>query len=747
MIFLLAIYNFGGKIRYRFYNFDLGDQVDLRLLEPVLRCVLFTMLGTITLSLPVFSQIDSESKEEEKNEGDRSVNPSEELSLGSLLDLSVSVTTGDDQSLLTAPGVVTVYKSRDIRALAKDSIYELADITAGYGSYYIFGERVLSTRGEKADSFNNNKHILLIDGLPIYNARNYKVPVEEEIPLGGYAQVTFLRGPSSSLYGTGAFLGTINLVPKRLDKNGSETRTEIGLGNRDQFKLSATHTSRTDKGAVSIDLGSYSRSPSLANLGPEGNTLNKQYDDVDTYFVNANTRFTEGVLKGLKFGLISFQKAGGLGEHWMGAGTTFEANEVKWKSIIPNISYNRDVSEAMSVKAYVLYNRSSERGVTGGWFPYDTYDQYSGKGAPGSSYEDTIINVNSLVEVNFDFGSDNKLKIGFNRDQRRSLGVKSTSFNGFIDSNGDDVIDAGTVPVAENITEKSELYIIHSLYAQYQQDFDFGMNVTTGLRADSGTGNGETYSKVSPRLGLVQMISDTMSVKALYGQALRAPNYKEYSLNAESEPVLAVKGEDLKELKPETIGSLELSLQYQSEKLTGNLTVFQSDTKDSLRSVNFTGTNGFENGGEISSKGFEFQVKGYVTPTLSIWANATKSETKEKVDNNGVEEETDFADTPLSTYRLGIVYQDSKLLGSVSVNNVTGFGKKFEDDDDERFEGFNVVDVNVGYKITDNSSLSLKVDNVSDTKYFYPKSHSAGDLNWDTKGHGRSFMFSIENRI
>src|SRR5712691_6416033 len=73
----------------------------------------------------------------------RPVGPSaydENLALAELLNMSATVATKSSATVSRSPGIVTVYGEQDIRRLGYYTIADLADITAGYSSYSIYGE-------------------------------------------------------------------------------------------------------------------------------------------------------------------------------------------------------------------------------------------------------------------------------------------------------------------------------------------------------------------------------------------------------------------------------------------------------------------------------------------------------------------------------------------------------------------------------------------------------------------------------
>jgi outer membrane receptor for ferrienterochelin and colicins len=146
-----------------------------------------------------------------------------------------------NESVAHAPSAVTSFSAKDIRSFGYYTLADLANVTPGYSSYTIFGERVFETRGQKAGSFNNNKHLLFIDGIPVNHARAYKANTEEELPLLFAKNVEFLRGPASALYGVSAFYGVVSVNSQDLETNGTQFEQKASLGNMDDNRRFMTN--------------------------------------------------------------------------------------------------------------------------------------------------------------------------------------------------------------------------------------------------------------------------------------------------------------------------------------------------------------------------------------------------------------------------------------------------------------------------------------------------------------------------
>src|SRR4051812_19781857 len=204
----------------------------------------------------------------------------EDLALAELLNMSATVATKNAAAVSRSPSTITVYSDQDIRRLGYYTLADLADVTAGYSSYSIYGEKVFETRGQKAGSFVNNKHLVLIDGIPGNHGRGNKAMIDEKFPLFFANRVEFLKGPASALYGTGAFFGVVNVVPKELEDRGFHAEGRAGLGsNQSEKRVLANAMYRDGVRHAAIYTGFNDKGPSAEFTGTVDNPANRYWDN------------------------------------------------------------------------------------------------------------------------------------------------------------------------------------------------------------------------------------------------------------------------------------------------------------------------------------------------------------------------------------------------------------------------------------------------------------------------------------
>jgi iron complex outermembrane receptor protein len=162
-----------------------------------------------------------------------------------------------EQRVSEAPASVTLITSEEIK---KYGYRTVADILRSVRSFYVIYDRNYSfvgTRGFGRLGGYNNRLLFLIDGLR-YNDNIFDgalIGTDFVLDVDLIDRIEIIRGPASSLYGTSAFFGVVNIITKRgRDYRGTElagagatrrtgdARATYGdrLENNDELLLSAS---------------------------------------------------------------------------------------------------------------------------------------------------------------------------------------------------------------------------------------------------------------------------------------------------------------------------------------------------------------------------------------------------------------------------------------------------------------------------------------------------------------------------
>ncbi len=145
----------------------------------------------------------------------------------------VVTATRTSVTLSDAPAAVTVVNAKNIEAI---NASRLGDVLDQVPSLFLRGgalgqsQGTIGTSGMSLRGVDQNKTLILLDGQPIQDASsgkvNWRIPFIEDI-----ARVEVVPGAFSSLYGSNAIGGVINIITKQPDRH--ELTAKIKKGRED----------------------------------------------------------------------------------------------------------------------------------------------------------------------------------------------------------------------------------------------------------------------------------------------------------------------------------------------------------------------------------------------------------------------------------------------------------------------------------------------------------------------------------
>lgn len=450
------------------------------------------------------------------------------LSLEELMGIPVRTVYGaskEEQTTLEAPASVTIV---DARTIDVQGYRTLSDVLRGVRGVYVTNDRNyerLGMRGFSPVGDYNGRALLLVDGHRVNDDVYGSASIGLDFPLDVQLleHVDVIRGPGSSLYGSNAFLGVIDVHTRRgADLAGWELEGTAGslgmlrsrvsygrdLGDGDDLLLSGTVFS-SEGGRLVYD--EFAAEP---NGGVTRDTDDEHGFSLFSQVVHGPWRLQGAFVsreKGIPTG--SFE-------------TVFDDRD------------NRTLDERGWL-ALSGVRREEGRYELRGQLAYDTY--YYG----GSYVYDESGTGGSPRAKNFDraWGSwwtgEAELAWLALPDQRLTVGVELRDELRKDQKN----YDASTV----FLDARHEGYAL-GLYVQDEVRLSEALLLNAGLRADRYNTFGNS---VNPRLALIFEPDDSSAWKLVYGSAFRPPNayelYYDDGFSQKSNPDLA----------PETIETLE----------------------------------------------------------------------------------------------------------------------------------------------------------------------------------------------
>ena len=469
--------------------------------------------------------------------------PVESISLEELMNIPVYGASKYEQKVTEAPSSVSIVTSRDI---VKYGYRTLADIIRAQREFYVNYDRnyhYIGVRGFLRPGDYNLRILLLIDGHrtndAVYDSAFIGTAFLLDVDL--IDRVEFIRGPSSSLYGSNAFFGVINVITKTGKAyQGAELSGEAGSFGT--YKARATYGKRGESGIQGVVSGTWYDSKGDDRL------FFKEFDDPATnngVAENADGDKFYSAFANLSWRDFTLQGA------WVDR--TKQIPTAPWETF-----FNDNRTQTTDGMAYVDLK----------------YDGYFGRGwnvTARANYNyywyfgDYVYDLNadplnpSLV-INRDKTWANWA--GAELTMRKRAGETHTLTFGAEYRNNfrqDQLNFDDTDPRVVYMDERRSTYI----WAFYlQDDFEIfkGLKLNAGLRHDHYSTFGAT---TNPRIALIATPRQGSTFKLLYGQAFRAPSSYELYYNDGSRTQKASP-----DLDPETIDTYELIYE---QSLGGNV--------------------------------------------------------------------------------------------------------------------------------------------------------------------------------
>jgi outer membrane receptor for ferrienterochelin and colicins len=516
-----------------------------------------------------------------------------DLDLEQLMEMRIDSVYGAskyDQRVTRAPSSISVITADEIQRFGHRT---LNDVLQSVRGLYVSDDRnytFLGVRGFHRPTDYNTRVLVMVDGHRI-NDNVYdsgSTGREGMVDVELIERVEVIRGPSSSIYGSSAFLGVINVVTKDGSHiDGMEVSAEAG--SLETYKSRLTYGGTTENGAQWLFSTSYFSSEGRESLYfPEFDQ--RISDDPrarnDGIALDLDAEEAKNFFSNLSYGGWSasiFVSERDKDVPTASYGTLFN-DPREWtndqRSYL-DINYKGAINDALSFQVRGFYDRYQYRGA----YPYD----YA---MPGDPPDEVVSKDRTLGEW---FGTEWQLtqQVGAHRfmiggEYRKSLREHQSMY--------DDVVPRDYYWSDDRTSDTL------GLFAQGEITLTEKLMLNGGVRFDQFSAN--SVDTVNPRLALIYHPNARSAFKVLYGQAFRAPNAFEayYSEVQRTRPPLKAETIDTYELVYERYIGTQYRISVSAYNYQIDGLIAQAATEDEITY--------FDNVDDVSAKGLELEAEG-----------------------------------------------------------------------------------------------------------------------------------------
>ena len=640
------------------------------------------------------------------------------MSLQDLMQMDVATVSGAsrfEQEVTDAPSSVTIVTSDEIKKYGYRTLADILRSVPGFfvtydRNYNYFGSRGFGPPGEF-----NTRYLLLVDGHRINDNIYDQATIGTEFPvdIDLIDRIEIIRGPSSSLYGSNAFLGTINIILKRgRDVDGTEISGAAGSFNT--YKGRISYGKKFQSGPEILLSGSIMDSAGQSHLyfkefdNPATNYGITEHTDYDrSYSFFTKLSFNDFTLEGV----YSYREKGiPTGSY----GTVFNDpnNRTIDKYGFVELKYDHVFENQLEVMARGFYDHVDYHGEY-------IYDRSANPGDP------PLLVTNEDPAKGRWLGGEVLLTKELLNRHRVSLGTE------YRYNISQDQADYDSVPFIQYLNDKRHSDV-WSVYIQDEFHILDNLILNAGMRHDHYSTFGGT---TNPRAALIYKPFEGTALKFLFGQAFRAPNAYEsfYSDGIYQKQNL--------HLKPENITTYELVYeQYFAEHFRSSVTGFHQIIKDIITAQLDPVDNllVYKNTDEVESKGVELALEGKWSNGLRVQASYSFQDVK----NRNTGEMLRNSPRHLAKYNMIVPLVREKLFAGAEVQ----YTSSRKSVNDNTAGGFFITNLTLfSHNVLKDLEFSASIYNLFDKKYGDPGgSEQIMDI---IEQDGRTFRLKLTYRF
>jgi outer membrane receptor for ferrienterochelin and colicins len=390
------------------------------------------------------------------------------------LDAVVITATQTKRQLSSLPLPAQIISQKELKAANSVRLSDILNEQTGILTVPDFG----GGEGVQMQGIDSQYTMILIDGVPLIGRSAGTLDLNR-VTVGNIKQIEVVKGPSSSLFGSGALGGVINIItekPKQ-ELNGDISFRQASFGTND---LSANISHKKETFGVNAFINRFGGSG--YDLNPENDL--QTVDPFETY--TFNTQFTYDLDEKTDFFLS--------GRYFLSEQEIRPTEELE------------GVAEVDEWNLHFKTNHSFNKSWS------SILEFYSSK----YTTDEELFNTSNILESNSFF---NQLLM---RPEIRTT-YKANDQNTFIGGFGmnHETLDRSSFSA-------SPIFNAPYVYAQWDTDIVRGLNVILGARYDA---HNEYESRLSPKIAAKYDLNEVVSFKGSVGYGFKAPDFRQLYFN------------------------------------------------------------------------------------------------------------------------------------------------------------------------------------------------------------------------
>ncbi|WP_414621376.1 TonB-dependent receptor plug domain-containing protein [Calothrix sp. CCY 0018] len=617
--------------------------------------------------------------------------------IGEILDQPVFAPFRREGKVRDATRPVYVINREEIEAQGARTVKEALRFLPGILPDGTVGTEIGGLSGQFIRGSNTGQVLILINGRPVNNLGSGGFDLSE-ITTDIVERVEVLPGGGSTLYGSDAIGGTINIITRRPTKDITTT-AQLRFGSYDLNEQSIQNSGK--QGNVSWLLG-YNRTRANNNFDysiPEVD-FDGTRENADVLYNNLNLQVNTELNKrqNLSFNAIYLAKDQGvpggvaIPQISQAAFNSLTDNNRKYTDqVLTDLTWNAKLGKAddslVTAKVYLDFLNTR-------------FDNRTGDISNQQQFDNNQKSLGFQVQHNWQIAKNHNITYGFDYRNVSAENVTRNLADETETENYDDSIGQGAV------------------FAKYLVDVTPEVRLNLGLRQDfNSLING---SVTSPAVGARWNFSEKTTLRANYIRNFRVPTL----FNLFSNSPFAQGNPDL---KPERGNSFDVGIDQQLGDIgLIRFTFFNNTITDNIAydNVNFT----YENIGKVRTTGVELALNLQLAKNFYFSGNYTANDPRILESSNPAEVDQELRFAGADSINLGFNYENPQgwyagilmhSLGSYPTNNTNT----------ESLPGYTTFDFKLRVPVSTNLAFNGSVENIFDQRFqLFPGYPDAGRI-------------------